>query len=360
MDQHPIVNYLVNEYDEMEKTERISLVKIGFPNSEKNSEFMLHLLCLNCQNHVQVSDADMHSLICILPTESVRGLDKQTSVEQIKYKLFKLKDLFERTIREKENEGTQILGMRTMMELALKVCEQDQYYCDQVSFERLSVIIDRIDGDIWMKLLAERLYSLLAQLENLDEGLKGEKEEEEEGFSFQKQTLKFDSEIRELKKKVDVYKRRSLILQNACLKTQPSTFFSQSIESIESRMGSPQPTLVSLSPASCNSPEIHLPSYLDLGFNSETELRKYFYSLYLSQKLRLLSQKKHKIKNFSVNKLYTHALFKQIPPENWQSFIFEQLQNPDPDLKESPVRHIYNFRKKQNFESIIEEDSGPE
>lgn len=351
MDHQQLINNLANEYEEMPETERILLINIKLPDNKK-TEFLLYLLCLNCQNHIKVIDADKHSLNCILPTDSVRKLDRQTDIEQIKYKLFKLKSLFERTIKERESKNADVLTLKTMMELAQKVCEQGQYYCDQLSIERLSVIINKVDGDTWMKLLAERLYSLLAQLENFDEDCKAEE------ISFEDQATKYDNEIRELKEKVYVYKRRSIILQNICMKSQDSGSLFHPLESIDSRMNSPNPTLLS-STSPCDSPEPRSSSFCDLGYNSETELRKYFYSLYLSQKLRLLSQKK---KNFffSINKLYTHVLFKQIPPENWQNFIADQLQNPNPEFLEPPVRRIYKFKRRQNFESIIEEDSGTE
>ena len=85
------------------------------------------------------------------------------------------------------------------------------------------------------------------------------------------------------------------------------------------------------------------------------ELKKFFYSLCLAQKIRNESQKMRV--NISAQKLYEEALRKNVPPEKWADYVTLQFANPDVRFTQiSHRRRRTSTKLKQNFEAIIEEE----
>lgn len=334
---------LLTEYEEMQETERVE-IKYRSDCLMENNETELILLCLNCQNYIEICKIDQHSVVCTQLTDSVRSLDRQSAIDQIKYKIIKLTRHFDKALDEGKLKDLELTDLAKIQNLAFKVTMQDQFVCDQFTVEKLLQVLKQIKCDSWIKLLGERFYMLMKQLQMACEA---------EPAPFELQVIKYDKEICELKERVNVYKRRSLILKNICSKTQPKGRISQLIENIDSATSSPQRIQTSIS---STSPEPHSPDHQHQKFSSQSDLRKYFYSLYLSTKLHLLSQKLKPV-NFSINKLYTHALFKRIPPESWQDFIISQFNSPNIDFINAPKSRLNKYKVKQSFESIIEEES---
>ena len=90
--------------------------------------------------------------------------------------------------------------------------------------------------------------------------------------------------------------------------------------------------------------------------DGEKDLKRLFYSLCLSIKLRNAGKKN--MKKASVQKIYDEALKKKVLPDDWPEFVITQMKNPmmlSEDPRARRRKHQNSGRNQLDFASIVKE-----
>ncbi|OMJ92242.1 hypothetical protein SteCoe_5011 [Stentor coeruleus] len=288
-------------------------------------ESILNILCINCQELINVSKIDYHSKLCIHPSEKVLQLEKDNEIEAVRFKITNLKNVLEEIALKPKLNPCDKNYIIVLIRNSLTVLNTRNLQVLENIIDSLNTILYSFKGSLCIRIYTERFTSLVAQLigyliieSNLNTQILGKK------------NIFKDIEIKSLQEQVEYYKSRAEILQKVVVKTQNMKLpeINRKVEAIRSELGSLSPSGSSNSSILFDERPFSPMGSSDEENKNQEEMKKYFYSLCLKQKINLSTNKKYK-PNLSISKMLQDVIDKNIPPENWQDFVSTQFSNPD-------------------------------
>lgn len=271
------------------------------------------ILCINCQEMVNLSRIAIHSFACTQVTPEVRSIETQeNSLEAVKFKIKKLSSYLKR----QKNSHTKSPGDRNVIGILQKLSDrlllEESLSTVKSVLDSLEALISTFQGSISVLIYLERLKSFA-----------GEVKEERLAAELESQDL----EIQALRAALeDEVTKSEIMAQNKARQLSE-------IESV--------PT-ASLSGSKSASDAGALEDMAEAVFpledpNSPEDTRKAFYAQCLSIKLGLHSRSKG-IK-VSIPSLYEKVVRDAVPQEQWAAFIKENLANPEKGLMQRSKTH---------------------
>ncbi|OMJ74742.1 hypothetical protein SteCoe_26252 [Stentor coeruleus] len=318
------------------------------------TELLLSILCINCQEMIPVELIAKHSKACIAVTEEVKIVESTYSVDEWIFKIQKLKNFLENTIKshlKPVDKNTIIVLLRVMNQIII------DYSDESLTNATISLngIMENFRGTFNTRIYIERLFSLLNSLEKVVKNNQDIKNDDA------KELIKVKTRpTKDLKIKTDYFKSEKDIVENKFLRNDRSKSpYGKKIEDIDSDLGSKKSDCSWVSTAQYDfSPltrEDDMSPILKKVYETcDEDMQKYFYSLCLGLKIKYSQKEKGKVR-LSNRKMFRQAIDTGIPPEEWYSFINSQINDPDPKLLLGPPRKRTNIKTLQSFESIIEE-----
>lgn len=310
-------------------------------------ESILNILCINCQELVNVTRIDYHSKLCVHPSEKFLQLEKDNEIEAIRFKIMNLKNVLEEiTLQPKLSPSDKNYAIILIRHCLTVLNTRNPQVLEQI-VDSLNTMLQLYKGSLCTRIYTERFASLVAQLmgcliieSNLNTQVVGNK------------NIFKDIEIKSLQEQVEYYRSRAEILQKVVAKTQNMNLpeLNRKLEAIRSELGSLSPSASSASSILPDERPFSPMGSSDEEGKDQEEMKKYFYSLCLAQKINVSTAKKH-APNLSISKMLQDVIDKGIPPEDWQSFINTQFSNPDQKFvdqkpqRRSPLKHLKVFEK---------------
>ncbi|OMJ77003.1 hypothetical protein SteCoe_23481 [Stentor coeruleus] len=314
-------------------------------------ETILNIPCINCQELVNVSRINEHSQLCVYPTSKVLDLESGNEVEEVRFKVINLKKVLEEIaakphIKPNDNNCITIMIRHSMTVLNTRNTMALEHILDS-----LNTMIQVHKGSLATMIYAERLAALVVRLLACLIGNENAKTKVNEKNSVQEKTV-----IKSLQEQVEFYKTRTQNLQKVVARTQ-----NISLQSINIKLEAIKSEIDSLSPSVSPGTSILLDeSSLSPGISDnedqrdDEELKRYFFSLCLSYKIKLSATGRIK-PNLSISKLYHDALDKKIKPEDWKKYVNQQFCKPDQKFIEKKPRRRPPGKFMNIFETITEE-----
>ena len=271
------------------------------------------ILCINCQEMVNLSRIAIHSFACTQVTPEVHSIEVQENpLEAVKFKIKKLSSYLKR----QKNSHTKSPGDRNVIGILQKLSDRllldDSLSTVKTVLDSLEALIATFQGSISVLIYIERL-----------KGFAGEVKEERLAVELESKDL----EIQALRAALeDEVTKSEIIAQNK----------SRQIYEIES-----VPT-ASLSGSKSVSDSGTLEELAEAVFpvediSSPEDSRKAFYAQCLSIKLGLHSRSRGL--KVSIPSLYEKVVRDGVPQEQWAAFIKENLANPDKTLMQRSKTH---------------------
>lgn len=248
-------------------------------------------VCINCQEYVNIQDMDDHSLMCASVEIQPHTLEEETAL-----KVRKLHRGINRRI--KVSHGERLHFLQRMREIAIQITKNDHVPLASFNQELQELALDAlsIKGGIACSIFARRLASLVSEKELLLESVNTE--------------VVVETEKREL------------------IQWQPRPVVSAAISDIRSDMGKNSDTSSSRVSVAIGEDVADMQAVEDEAkYTSEEQLKKYFYSICLKQKLLL--PKHHPRQKALVSSLYEEAQRQSVPPVQWESFISQSLSREE-------------------------------
>ncbi|OMJ75987.1 hypothetical protein SteCoe_24749 [Stentor coeruleus] len=281
------------------------------------------------------------------PSDKFLQLEKDNEIESVRFKITNLKNVLEEITLQPKLSPCDKNYVIILIRHGLTVLNTRNPQVLENIIDSLNSMLKSYKGSLCTRIYTERFTSLVAQLMGcliIESNLKTLKAGEKNIFK--------DIEIKSLKEQVEYYRSRAEILQKVVAKTQNMNLpeLNRKLEAIRSELGS-------LSPSGSSASSI-LPDerpFSPIGSSDEEnkdqeEMKKYFYSLCLTQKINVSAAKKH-VPNLSISKMLQDVMDKGIPSEDWQAFISTQFSNPDQKFvdqkpqRRSPLKHLKVFEK---------------
>lgn len=246
-------------------------------------------ICINCQEYISIQDMDDHSLMCVSVLISPTTLHEENIV-----KIRKLHRGINRRI--KNATGERLAFLLRMREIAVQITKKENsplasFYQE---LQELAVNALGVKGGISCAIFARRLAMLISEKELLlyskDENQPTEALPEPADWKGKTGMVSVLSEVRSNTSKSSLpvsSSRISLVDEIADLRI--------------------------------------VDEIIELG--NEEQMRKYFYSICLKQKLLL--PKGHPKQRALVSKMYEEAKRQELAPVDWERFIAEYLTRED-------------------------------
>lgn len=271
------------------------------------------ILCINCQEMVNLTRIAIHSLACTQVTPEVRSMEiQENTIETIKFKIKKLNSYLKR----QKNSHAKSPGDRNIIGILQKLSDrlllEESIATIKAVLESLEALIATFQGSLSVLVYIERL-----------KGFAGEMKEERLSVELESKDL----EIQALKAALeDEVTKAEIIERNKA----------RQLSEIESMQSS------SVSGSKSASDTAALEEFVENPFSVEEisnpeDSRKAFYAQCLSIKLSLHSRSKGL--KVSVPSLYEKVIRDSVPPEQWAAFIKENLANPDKALMQRSKTH---------------------
>lgn len=314
-------------------------------------ETIMNIPCINCQELVSVSKIDEHSQLCVYPTSQVLDLDSGNEIEEVRFKVMNLKKVLEEIAKKSQIKASDRNYITIMIRHSMTVLNTRNSMALEHILDSLNTMIQTHKGSLATRIYAERLVALVARLLacSIVEG--NMKTKVNEKIPGQEKT-----DIKSLQDQIEYYKTRTQTLQKVVAKTQ-----SISLKSINRKLEAIKSEIDSLSPSvSPGTSILHDESSLspcisdDEDKKDNEELKKYFFSLCLSYKIKISAAGKSKV-NLSISKMYCEVVEKKIKPEEWKKYVSQQFCKPDPKFIEKKPRRSSPGKFMNIFETITEE-----
>ena len=339
-------------------TERRTSIFI-FPSSIRRAKYdsiqeiepIFSVPCINCQNLINIEKIEDHSKTCLSITEAVINLESSSNLEQTRFKLEKLKNcLDEVRINPKLRPGDKNYVLILLRLIGNVLATPTKQEIDNTKNSLSSVALS-FRGSSSIRIFIDRFQELLCQYaSSIHQRIASINRNVDSIIKIKAQ------ELEALKTKTEAYKLKSALLSNLLENTKKEREFESpiKIDEVNSEV---------CSATSYNSPattvyyqeEQPLGNIDTDGDRDNAELKKFFYSLCLAQKIKNESQKMRI--NISAQKLYEEAIRRNVLPEKWSDFVAFQFANPDARFTQiSHRRKRTDAKRKQNFEAIVEED----
>lgn len=308
-------------------------------------DLILNITCINCQVLVNIEKIEEHSKFCVTIQDSIVLLDSTPQLDQISFKLEKLNLCLKEVLINpnlRPGDKNYILILLRLISSVTSMPNKPEIIKAKISLSSVSLTFR---GSISIKVYIDRLQELL------DSYLKIIEENQNNTDRNLEDLIKSKAEeIEILKKQTANYKHQSQVLTKII--NSPVNKKTK-IEEISSDICSLKSEFTLNVTTMQNVEEEPLP---DSGNHEEldsNDLKKFFYSLCLSQKIKH-HPGKHR-KNVSVQRLYQEVQEKQIPAEEWFIYVSSQFNSPNEKFTEEPKRRRPQInRKKHEFESIVE------
>ena len=305
-----------------------------------DEELITNINCMNCQNLVPITEIEEHSKICTTVPEAIVNLELESYLSQIQYKIRKLHTCLVEVHKSHDLRP----GDKNYISIFCRLCEKTlEGNCMEETdsvMKSLSSLLVSFKGSLGIRVYADRLQALV----------------KEQKVGFQEQ------ELERLKEQTEVYKSRAQVLQKSLMQITPANkinMLTKKLNEINSDVGTFLSGSSELTAMSGVEEEKHDLEGFDTQNNAndgEKDLKKLFYSMCLSIKLRNVGKKS--MQDISVQKMYDEALEKKVVPDDWPEFIVTQLKNPM-RFSEGPRGrrrgHQKPGGKQLYFESIVEE-----
>lgn len=264
------------------------------------------ILCINCQEMVNLARIAVHSIACTQVSTEVRTIESQdNALESVKFKIKKLNNYLKR----QKNSHTKSPSDRNLItilhKLSDRVLHDDSLLTLKSVLDSLESLLATFQGSLSILIYIER-FKIFA------EEMKGEL------LSLELESK--DIEIQALKAALQDEVNKAEIIEREK---------ARQISEIESLPAS------SNSLSNTGSDAFTTEELVESEFPAEDEVlcedaRKAFYTQCLSIKLSLPSRSKGL--KVSIPALYEKTVRESIPQENWTAFIKENLSNPGKDL----------------------------
>lgn len=271
----------------------------------------LSVLCINCEEMIDVNYVEQHSRICTRITEEVRKAEHSTDpLIHVHLRTTKLR-LFLQQLADDSRSGERnylMIMMRLLQQLSTTPTDDST----QEVLKSLSSLVATFTGADSILLFLERVRSLA--LEQAD-ALK----------LLELQHKK--SEIDDLRQQVEIQKQKAQIWQRTLQKARANAPPPQ-IDALQSEAASKKSGSVSESLAVEDEAAGQLVPSLrpDQPLDSE-ELKRAFFSQCLAIKMGLKSRDKAQV--VAIPPLYEKAMREKVPVENWYEFIRNELSSPE-------------------------------
>ena len=305
---------------------------------------ILNINCMNCQELIPIEKIEDHSKVCTTTPENVKNIESGEYLSQIMFKLQKLENCLNDMSRNPELRPGDKNYIAIFSRLCQKVIKNNSIEDVDSVMQSLSSLLVTFKGSLSIRVYADRLQALA----------------QEQKLGFQELEIENKKqELEKIKEQVEKYKTRTQVLQKTLLKTTPPNKIGElnrKLDEITSDIGS---LYSSASELTANSAiEEEKQDFEENLTGNSTDLRKHFYSLCLSLKMK--SSGKASVQNVSIQKLYKEAIETNVPPDVWPQFITNQLKNPLKWAEETRPRRFQpknSSMKSQYFEVIVEEDN---
>ena len=319
---------------------------------------ILSILCINCQELINAGELEKHSEVCVSVSSSVAELDNMPLIIEAKFKLEKLQTCLESVLNKPSLSSTDKNYILVMIRYILSL----QASNDSINIEkRIASIRDLLlsfKGSAAVKLYMDRFLSLACMIQQSICVDSPEKSPGLEVEASRSPDVLFE-DLNGVKGQIEHYKNRAKVLEKIVLSTQniKSPELIRRLDAIHSDIGSNKSFNQSASSV-FSQEEAPRFSVIEekLEMQSEDELKKYFYSLCLSQKIKFTSMKQNP-PNLSIHKLYGDVTQQKIPPEAWFNYVVRQFEYPDKKYVQGLPRRNTSTKKIQCFEVIVEEDA---
>mmetsp|Transcript_17226 Transcript_17226/g.17148 ORF Transcript_17226/g.17148 Transcript_17226/m.17148 type:complete len:350 (-) Transcript_17226:12-1061(-) len=319
---------------------------------EEDSETELNILCINCQNLINVNIIEEHSLHCVRVSENVLEVESGSFLLQTNFKLQKL----EKCLADIAATPGLRPGDKNYIAILSRMCNKisnitpPAFKDNAEVLTSLSSLLVTFRGSLSIRIYADRLQSL-AQ----DQKLAIQEYEIEQ----KKQ------EVNKLRDDVEKYRSRAAILQRTILKHpgMKETDINRKLEEISSEISSFKSVNSSVVSSSIIEEDMtKVEEFEDLTerTNGGDNLQRFFYSICLGIKMKSASSSH--IQNIDIQKLYNEAVTNSIPIENWSIWVSQALKNPERWIEKKVKTNRRrqprsSFLKEQYFETIIEEEA---
>jgi hypothetical protein len=301
---------------------------------------ILNINCMNCQELVPIENIESHSIYCTSVPENIKLICSNSYIEEVLFKIKKLYSCLEILHKNSDLRPGDKNYISIYLRLSQKLLDETSIQEIESVLKSLSSLILSFKGSFSVGIYAERLQNLAREQKIAVQ----EKEIENQKESIQK-----------IKDQLEKYKNRSNILEKSLINTTPPnkiTKIKKKIDAISSDIGTIHSvTTDKTSEIGEFKEELEEPFDIDLG-----DLKKHFYSLCLSSKLKSSNKKFNKV---SIQQLYSDAIDQNVPPDSWGGFIDKEFNNPLRWTQPSKPRNRYSTKPglKQYFEVIVEEEN---
>lgn len=285
----------------------------------------LNITCINCQDLIPLDKIETHSMVCTCIQAEIQRLEQGSYLNELLYKLSKLEDCL---VAQKDA----IIGASDKNHLKILLrfsqsCKFGSFSVVHGTLQSLSALLNNFKGTLPVRIYADRLQNLLIELKTLLEQTEIENKKQE---------------LQKIKNEVEKYKTRTEIIQQTLIKTSSV----DRLKKIKQQIGE-------ISAINCSGetdvPSSNKPDEEGTQDFDYKALQKHFFSLCLGIKMKL--PKKLRVKNFSIQELFVKAVNLKIAPDDWASFINEELNKSAKTERRRVNRSIGMF----SFEVILEE-----
>lgn len=326
----------------------------------------LSILCINCQNLININLVESHSTSCVSLETLAQEAENGPEFEEMLFKQLKFKKCIEEVVNTENIKFGDKNYAKILMRLNSTILESSTLETIDQILNSLSSLLISFKGSLSIRVYLDRFHSLISQMK-LILSSKIEEQETKSPLKFNadlevpdpdKNSLK--AEVEKLKKQTELYKTRAQHFQEVLLKSGVNVFqFDGPISLIGSELSSEHSVnskSSSFAGVLCNN-EVESPKNVE-NFEIEgiDDLKKYFYTICLTQKIKMTSMKMQ-TPNLSVSKLYQEVVEADLQPEKWSEFVISQFKKPENRFLEAVGRKNVYAKKKQTFETIVEEDS---
>lgn len=307
----------------------------------------LSVLCINCEEMVDVAYVEQHSQICTRISEEVRKAERsEDPLNPVHLRTTKLR-LFLQHLAEDSRSGERnylMIMMRLLQQLANTPTDEST----QEVLKSLSSLIATFTGADSMLLFLERVRSLALEQANALNLLELQRKK---------------NEIEDLRGQVQVQKQKVQIWQRTLLKARESAPPPQidvlKSEAVSLKSGSDSTFSLAVEDEAAG--QLFAMPREDQLRDSE-ELKRAFFSQCLAVKMSMKPKDRAQI--VSIPPLFEKAMTQKVPVEEWPEFIRKELSSPENwgEKKATPKRfsaRAVNTRFSY-FETIPEEGHEPQ
>ncbi|OMJ91687.1 hypothetical protein SteCoe_5714 [Stentor coeruleus] len=289
------------------------------------------VLCINCENMIEITKLEAHSKICIQPTQQVLKYNNMSFLPGLHFRLIKLKSSVEALVYY-ENESLSSSTKGYLEFLIVKANELLSLHNDNMESVNIATAINtklrNVSGKMPCKyvvyserlrfLALEKTYFILDVISkkteriSISQMLIAKKQE----MDYTKKHMKF---IKRAKNRIGNRTNSYDNLEEVSSNIIPRSSIMSNIESPGQRKGNGVIEIEDFQPLSSGGRQKVV--------NIKSDMKKSFFSKCLVVKLTFHS--KHPAQYIQINELYEKILENNTPAEKWEEFIRDEFDHPE-------------------------------